>query len=509
MFGGWAAGAQEAAIDEACPKLPVTSFGARLPPSDTIGIRLDPITTQTPGPLEDLAPPGRSSQHQAFPGSPASPPPSPHELYNCQAPRRGGSMLRMGTRFPFLLLLLASVPAARSRGCCGAPRPAGQAPPGGAPREPPPEAGPGAPQSRGPGPAGGCCGSRRLKIGIICALGALVMLSNGAVIAVIASAVAGWSRSSRLTLLSLAAADAALALLVVPLNVYGSLARAQPEAYCRAVAFVNSSVFGAALYSLAGVSLERYVAVFFPLRHARLLGRRRLALLLAAAWLGPALLLLPVALPGRAAVLRVRFSAAALLCEPDYGSNAAYAGLLAAAIFCPAAATVTFANLRLWQAARAQRRRGDGAGPPGKGAGLRRLRLLQLHAASRVLVPVVVAFYVCWAPCIATILYNAITKDRVHEWLEFVALWLPSGSGFLNCFVYFWTNRNFRHKFQKIGHKLCAPCSRAKWEQDVHRMVTISAVVERSSSQPALFPDRSCSGSSTSTLLPREAQTSL
>ncbi|XP_037734027.1 D(4) dopamine receptor [Chelonia mydas] len=438
----------------------------------------------------------------------------------------------MGTGFPpFLLLLLAGVPASRCGGPGAAPPPEagpgaapppeagpgaapppeagpGAAPPpeagpGAAPppeagpgAAPPPEAGPGAapPPEAGPGAGGG--GSRRLKIGIVCALGALVMVSNGAAGAVAASAVAGWSRSSRLTLLSLAAADAALALLVVPLNLYGSLGPgAPPEAYCRAVAFVSASLFGAALYSLAGVSLERYVAVAFPLRHARLLGRRRLALLLAGAWLGPALLLLPVALPGRAAVLRVRFSAAALLCEPDYGSNAAYAGLLAAAIFCPAAATVTFANLRLWQAARAQRRRGEGAG-------LRRLRLLQLDAASRVLVPVVVVFYVCWAPCMATILYNAITKDRVHEWLEFVALWLPSGSGFLNCFVYFWTNRNFRHKFQKIGHKLCGPCSRDTWEQDVHRMVTISAVVERSSSQPVLPLDRSCSGSSTSILLP-------
>ncbi|XP_073164531.1 melatonin receptor type 1B-B-like [Lepidochelys kempii] len=436
----------------------------------------------------------------------------------------------MGTGFPalllLLLLLLAGLPASRCGGPGAAPGPGagpgggGAAPgpgagPGGGGAAPGPGAGPGGggaapapgagPGGGGaaPGPGAGPGGSRRLKVGIVCALGALGMLSNGAAGAAAASAVAGWSRSRRLTLLSLAAADAALALLVVPLNLYGGLGPgAPPEAYCRAVAFVSASLFGAALYSLAGVSLERYVAVAFPLRHARLLGRRRLALLLAGAWLGPALLLLPVALPGRAAVLRVRFSAAALLCEPDYGSNAAYAGLLVAAIFCPAAATVTFANLRLWQAARAQRRRGEGAG-------LRRLRLLQLDAASRVLVPVVVAFYVCWAPCMATILYNAITKDRVHEWLEFVALWLPSGSGFLNCFVYFWTNRNFRHKFQKIRHKLCGPCSRDKWEQDVHRMVTISAVVERSSSQPVLLLDRSCSGSSTSILLPREAQTSL
>ncbi|XP_019391600.1 PREDICTED: D(4) dopamine receptor-like [Crocodylus porosus] len=363
--------------------------------------------------------------------------------------------------------------------------------------------------------------SRALKVGIICALGALVMLSNGAVLAVAASAVSGWSRSSRLVLLSLAAADAALALLVVPLNLYGGLVQAAaeprggvaastgggraaapreaeapgaayPEAYCRAVAYVTSSVFGAALFSLAVVSLERYIAVFFPLRYGCLLRPRRVALLIAAAWLGPALLLLPVALPGRAAVLRVRFSSAALLCEPDYASNAAYSTLLAAAIFCPAAATVTFANLRLWQAARSQRRRG---------AGLRRLRPRRLDAASRVLAPVVIAFYVCWAPCMGTILYNALTGDRVPEWVEFVALWLPIGSGFLNCFVYFWTNRSFRHKWQRLTRELCGPCRGAGGQPGP---CTLSATVERRDGQPGFSPEPSAS-----ILLPPEARTAL
>ncbi|XP_059569966.1 D(4) dopamine receptor [Alligator mississippiensis] len=378
--------------------------------------------------------------------------------------------------------------------------------------------------------------SRALKVGIICALGALVMLSNGAVLAVAASEVSGWSRSSRLVLLSLAAADAALALLVVPLNLYGGLvqAAAEPragvaagagggrvtapreaeapgaaysEAYCRAVAYVTSSVFGAALYSLAGVSLERYVAVFFPLRYGCLLRPRRVALLIAAAWLGPALLLLPVALPGRAAVLRVRFSSAALLCEPDYASNAVYSALLAAAIFCPAAATVTFANLRLWQAARSQRRRGAAAG----GAGLQRLRPRRLDAASRVLAPVVIAFYVCWAPCMGTILYNAITRDRVPEWVEFVALWLPIGSGFLNCFVYFWTNRSFRHKWRRLTRELCGPCrgGGAGRQPGPAGPRTLSAAVERRDGQRGFSPEPSCSASSASILLPLETRTAV
>ncbi|XP_062997484.1 D(4) dopamine receptor-like [Elgaria multicarinata webbii] len=343
-----------------------------------------------------------------------------------------------------------------------------------------------------PGDGGGGlwqrCGSWTVKTSLICALGLLVMVGNGAVIAVIASSVSGWSRSSRLVLLSLAAADAASALLVVPLNLYQGLvlgpgvaegAAGGESPYCRAVAFVNCAIFGASLYSLAGVSLERYVAVFFPLHYGRLLSHCRVATLIAAAWLVPVLLLVPLAVPAPAAILRVRFSAAALLCEPDYGSNTAYAVLLAGAIFCPAAGTITFTNLRLWLVARSQRRRGKSRALSGKGAGPKRLRLLQLDTAARILLPVVIAFYVCWGPCIVTILYNSLTQERVHEWVEFAALWLPTGSGFLNCFVYFWINRNFRHKFQRIGSKLCCRARREQRRQPC--FPTVSCAVERGS----------------------------
>uniref|UniRef100_A0A6J0TAJ9 Melatonin receptor type 1B-B-like n=1 Tax=Pogona vitticeps TaxID=103695 RepID=A0A6J0TAJ9_9SAUR len=346
-----------------------------------------------------------------------------------------------------------------------------------------------------------------VKLSLVCALGLLVALGNGTVIAVIASSVSGWSRSSRLVLLSLAAADAALAVLVVPLNLYRSLApgpvaeeraRGGESPYCRAVAFVNSTVFGASLYSLAGVSLERYVAVFFPLHYRRLLSRGRVALLIATAWLLPALLLAPLAVPGPRAVLRIRFSTAALLCEPDYASNPAYSLLIAGTIFCPAAAFVTFANLRLWLAARTQRRRERRRALCGREAGPKRVSLLHLDAAARILLPVVVAFYLCWAPCISAILYNAITQERVHEWVEFVSLWLPTGSGFLNCFIYFGVNRNFRHKFQRLGQRLCRPCRRGRRDKWPPRLPTLSAAVEGVCQRFELPPRHSCTASSSS-----------
>ncbi|KAJ8247282.1 hypothetical protein GJAV_G00244520 [Gymnothorax javanicus] len=75
--------------------------------------------------------------------------------------------------------------------------------------------------------------------------------------------------------------------------------------------------------------------------------------------------------------------------------------------------------------------------------------------ASRVLIPVMTVYYACWTPCVVTILYNAITGNRVTEWVEFVAVWLPTSNGFLNCIFYFWINRSFRRKFRLLVQRLC------------------------------------------------------
>ncbi|TNN87587.1 Histamine H2 receptor [Liparis tanakae] len=67
--------------------------------------------------------------------------------------------------------------------------------------------------------------------------------------------------------------------------------------------------------------------------------------------------------------------------------------------------------------------------------------------ASKVLVPVMAAYYTCWTPCMAAMIYNAVSGSSVPEWIEFVVVWLPTSNGFLNCIFYFWVNRNFRRKF--------------------------------------------------------------
>ncbi|KAM4808965.1 D(4) dopamine receptor-like [Rhinophrynus dorsalis] len=385
-------------------------------------------------------------------------------------------------------------------------------------------------------------GDHALKIGIITALGCLIILGNSFVLLVIASSVSGWSRNSRYILISLTATDVTLALVVVPLNLYGSLGLTPGEEddgespigpYCHIVAFVNSSVFASSIYSLATISLERYIAVFFPLHYNRVMSRRRVKILIAAAWLLPPIFLFPIAIPG-GRVIRVYFSRASLICNPDYASNVAYSLLLTTVIFFPCSTIVTFANLRLWLVARRQSRRmsiglptksqwlcvptvcgslsGNRETGPNKVQSITRdigeRSLRRGDAASKVLVPVVIVFYMCWTPCMVTILYNAITQDRVPEWVEFVALWLPSGNGFLNCFVYFWINRSFRNKFRQLGRKLCPwGCSRNKGQ--IRTLAISATVVCPPNDAMAILQERSCSMSSSCMLLPQAGETAL
>ncbi|KAM5194532.1 putative G-protein coupled receptor 21 [Mantella aurantiaca] len=382
-------------------------------------------------------------------------------------------------------------------------------------------------------------GDHTLKIGIITTLGCLIILGNLFVLLVIASSVSGWSRNSRYILISLTGTDVTLALVVVPLNLYGSLvlepgdedeADSALGSYCHIVAFLNSAVFASSIYSLATISLERYVAVFFPLHYNRVMSRRRVKLLIAAAWVLPPVFLFPISIPG-GTFIHVYFSRASLICNPDYASNMAYSLMLTTVIFFPCSAIVTIANLRLWRVARMQSRRmsvslsgrnrqsvttvcenvdGSKTVHLNKGTGstneMGDRSSRRGGAASRVLIPVVCVFYICWVPCMVTILYNAISQERVPAWVEFVALWLPSGNGFLNCFVYFWINKSFRHKFRQLGGKLCL--WRGCWtHRKSHKESPYINVTNNNAM--IILQERSCSMSSTCMLLPQTADSVL
>lgn len=334
---------------------------------------------------------------------------------------------------------------------------------------------------------------RSIKIGVIVALGVIITLGNIAVLLVISSSVAGWSRNSRYLLLSLTAADSAFGLLVMPLNLWVSLVKDYtdgPDALCHMVAFCNATVYSTCMYTLASISLERYVAVFYPLKYCAMLTRRRTLLLIAFSWCFPPFLLFPISLPIN--IIQVHFSTASLVCNPSYSTNVLYSLTLTTTIFFPCSAIMTFCNLRVWCAAKKQRlklRKYDCA------------RRSRPNVASRVLIPVMAAYFTCWTPCMAAMIYNAISGKSVPEWAEFVVVWLPTSNGFLNCIFYFWINQSFRQKFyhilQKLTVALCPKMAHILGCCSTSKTQYVANILDNNNS----VHGRSASVSSTTTLL--------
>ncbi|XP_030269476.1 histamine H2 receptor [Sparus aurata] len=334
---------------------------------------------------------------------------------------------------------------------------------------------------------------RSLKVSIIIVLGVMITLGNVAVLLVITSSVAGWSRNSRYFLLSLTAADSAFGLLVMPLNLWVSLLKDYtegPDALCHVVAFCNATVYSTCMYTLATISLERYIAVFYPLQYSSLMTRKRTLLLIAFAWCFPPFLLSPISFPG--GIIEVNFSTASLVCNPSYSTNVGYSLSLTCFIFFPCSIIMTYANLRVWCAAKRQRLK------------LRKYacaRSSRHNVASRVLVPVMAAYYTCWTPCMATMIYNAVSGSSVPEWVEFVVVWLPTANGFLNCIFYFWINRSFRRKFQLVLQRLtmalCPELADTLGCCNASRTQFVSGITDNNNS----VHERSSSVSSTCTLL--------
>ncbi|KAM6173691.1 D(4) dopamine receptor [Erethizon dorsatum] len=170
-------------------------------------------------------------------------------------------------------------------------------------------------------------------------------------------------------ILSLAAADLLLALLVLPLFVYSEVHGGEwllSPRLCDALMAMDVMLCTASIFNLCAISVDRFVAVTVPLSYGRQ-GRRQL-LLIGATWLLSAAVAAPVLF--RLNNVRGRDPAVCRLEDRDY---VVYSSVCSFFLPCPLMLLLywaTFRGLRRWGAARRTKlhahapRRPSGPGPP-------------------------------------------------------------------------------------------------------------------------------------------------
>ncbi|XP_002821373.3 D(4) dopamine receptor [Pongo abelii] len=172
-------------------------------------------------------------------------------------------------------------------------------------------------------------------------------------------------------IVSLAAADLLLALLVLPLFVYSEVqggAWLLSPRLCDALMAMDVMLCTASIFNLCAISVDRFVAVAVPLRYNRQGGSRRQLLLIGATWLLSAAVAAPI-LCGLNDV-RGRDPAVCRLEDRDY---VVYSSVCSFFLPCPLMLLLywaTFRGLQRWEVARRAKlhgrapRRPSGPGPP-------------------------------------------------------------------------------------------------------------------------------------------------
>ncbi|XP_037018936.2 D(4) dopamine receptor [Artibeus jamaicensis] len=268
-------------------------------------------------------------------------------------------------------------------------------------------------------------------------------------------------------IVSLAAADLLLALLVLPLFVYsevqGGVWRLSPG-LCDALMAMDVMLCTASIFNLCAISVDRFVAVAVPLTYNRQGRGGRQLLLIGATWLLSAAVAAPV-LCGLNDV-QGRDPAACRLEDRDY---VVYSSVCSFFVPCPLMLLLywaTFRGLRRWQAARRTRlhcrapRRPSGPGPPPTTADPARplppapRRRPEIpgreRKAMRVLPVVVGVFLVCWTPFFVVHITRALCPTcAVPPRLVSAVTWLGYLNSALNPVIYTAFNAEFRGVFRK------------------------------------------------------------
>ncbi|KAF6332943.1 dopamine receptor D4 [Rhinolophus ferrumequinum] len=336
---------------------------------------------------------------------------------------------------------------------------------------------------RGPGTGGGTGepaglegpGAAAALVGGVLLIGAV--LAGNTLVCVSVAAERALQTPTNYFIVSLAAADLLLALLVLPLFVYsevqGGVWLLSPG-LCDALMAMDVMLCTASIFNLCAISVDRFVAVAVPLRYNSQSWGGRQLLLIGATWLLSAAVAAPLLCGLNDA--RGRDPAVCRLENRDY---VVYSSLCSFFLPCPLMLLLywaTFRGLRRWEAARRTKlhgrapRRPSGPGPPPAEAlappeatraeHARRRRGVQItgqeRKAMRVLPVVVGAFLVCWTPFFVVHVTGALCPAcAVPPRLVSAVTWLGYVNSAINPVIYTAFNAEFRTVFRKALRLCC------------------------------------------------------
>ena len=257
-------------------------------------------------------------------------------------------------------------------------------------------------------------------------------------------------------MISLAIGDLLMGLVVTPSSIGASRYGYWPygQVFCFFSGYVALLVMCTSIWTLAIISLNRWIHVSRPLQYETIVTRRRCFAAILLVWVGNAL---PPLISPMFGWGSIRYDRYVFFCMFDFNNEPAYTLFTTSIVIGSAGPLLVYTYVKMFMIARGHLQQirqleiTTNIDSNRKG-----LLVAQMNGIKTIGI-IVISFYIVWSPATLLSLISslAVHEDTIHQGVHFVCWWLAICNSFMNFFIYSVRNAAFRDQLMRLKQKLC------------------------------------------------------
>ncbi|XP_046847953.1 melatonin receptor type 1A-like [Xenia sp. Carnegie-2017] len=247
---------------------------------------------------------------------------------------------------------------------------------------------------------------------------------------------------------NLSLADVLFSTFVAPINAfYWSQEKLQPSSFTCHVTGVGALLFGiSSIYTLVFVSIERFLAITYPLKHRQVFSTKVIGIGLMIIWLSTlAICLLSFA------VSKYKYIESFYHCIAAWDESLAYTVTIICVGNVLPMLVLIYCNVRVFKVIRDRRKLSKIRMTNPNRDKVNAMKSSQKRASFIVMI-VISVFVISWTPYCLSMLCLAIDGCRLPPWFMSASVVLTIANGSFNPLIYGLLNKNFRRAFAELLH---------------------------------------------------------
>lgn len=254
-----------------------------------------------------------------------------------------------------------------------------------------------------------------------------------------------WHKSTVYLLMNLAVSDICVATFTTS-AIFSCITGTYVSPFaCKIQAFLGGTSVTVSLITLMLISVDRYIIIAHPLRHRSLMSNKAIAFMTVLSWTVPVLLYLWVFWED---ILGTQYNPHSFLCSADLTKHAPFVIVLVAVIFLPANVTIIYCYGTIFCIAN---RHSSNIQSQQAKLNLNKTNPKRNCKAAGMFIVVFGMFNVCWVPYVILVIYRVShPMEQGPHWVNFIIPWMAMSNSFVNIFIYFILNAQYRTAVKRL-----------------------------------------------------------